>query len=179
MSLSVPSQSKIPVRMSSSPAISCLLFLSQLRLSPTLLSPYDLMMIWYLFLWPMPRITAIPSSSQFYATSSLLPSGRSPLGGPLWEVGGSLLFSLVHSPHPSSLALETFPEEQDFLWRYQHTLICQTCRDMNCRPSSLANNSNFSLFGPPWWYSGISHFLLLFLILVISQLQWSPVIISC
>ena len=33
----------------------------------------------------------------------------------LWEVGDSLLFSLVHSSCPLSLALETFPEEQDFL----------------------------------------------------------------
>ena len=40
---------------------------------------------------------------------------RLSLGGPLWEVGGRLLFSPVHSPRPLSLALETFPEEQDFL----------------------------------------------------------------
>ena len=66
--------------MSSSPANSCLLFLSQLRLSPTLFSsydPYDDMI--FIIMTFMPRITAIPSSSQLYATSSSLPSGR-------WEV---------------------------------------------------------------------------------------------
>ena len=67
----------------------------------------------------------------------------------LWEVGGRLLFSPVRSPRPSSLALETFPEEQDFLQRYQRTLVCWTCRNWNRHPLSLADNPNFGLFGPP------------------------------
>ena len=73
----------------------------------------------------MPGITAIPPPSRLYAPSSPLPHYplggtlwevlRLSLGGPLWEMGGCLLFGPVRSPRPSSLALETFPEEQDFL----------------------------------------------------------------
>ena len=63
----------------------------QLRLSPTLLPPHSFhfmtfMMTQYLCLRPMPGITAIPPPSQLYTPSSSLPFGRSPLGGPLWEV---------------------------------------------------------------------------------------------
>ena len=140
------------------------------------------MTIWYLCLWPMPGITAISPPSRLYVPSSPLP--HYPLGGTLWEVlqlslGGRLLFGPVRSPRPLSLALETFPEEQDFLWRYGRTLICQTCHDRNCCPSSMADNPDFGLFGPP---DGIAVFLIFyyyFSYLGLSRLRWSPVIISC
>ena len=81
----------------------------------------------------------------------------------LWEVGGSLLFGLVCSPRPLSLALETFPEEQDFLWRYWCTLICQTCYDTNRCPV-FGQQPWLWLIWPSWWHGGIFHFLLLFLL---------------
>ena len=161
--------------MSSSPANSCLLFLSPTQVVPHSFQLMTLTTIWYLFLWPYAWDYRHPTTittlrSVFLASLWEVPSRR-------WEV----VFYLVQftSPYPLSLALEMFPEEQDFLWRYQRTLICWTCCDANRRPLSLADNPDFGLFGPLWWYSGISHFLLLFLILVISQLRWSPVIIGC
>ena len=149
--------------MSSSPANSCLLFCLQLRLSPTLLSsyePYDDMIFMFMthardYRHPTTITTLRPV---FLATLWEVPFGRSPQG-PLWEVGGCLLFGPVHSPCPSSLALETFPEEQDFLWRYQHTLVCRTHRNRNRRPSSMADNPDLGLFGPP---DGIAVFLIFY-----------------
>ena len=72
----------LSVRMSSSPAISCPLFLSQLRLSPTLFSLYDLYdnTIFILMTsWP-----GLPPSPHHYNSMPCLP--HFPLGGPLWEV---------------------------------------------------------------------------------------------
>ena len=99
------------VRMSSSPANSCLLFCLQLRLSPTLLSsydPYDDMIFMFMtHAWDYRHPTTITTLRPvFLAPLWEVPSGR-------WEV----VFYSVRSasPRPSSLALETFPEEQDFL----------------------------------------------------------------
>ena len=68
------------VRMSSSPANSCLLFLSPTQVVPTLLSSYD----------PCPGLP--PSHHHHDSTpifpSSSLPSGRYPLGGPLKTPSG-------------------------------------------------------------------------------------------
>ena len=53
----------------------------QLRLSPTLLSSYDLYDDMIFILMTHAQDYHHPSSSRLYAPSSLLPFGRSPLGG--------------------------------------------------------------------------------------------------
>ena len=79
------------VRMSSSPADSCLLFCLQLRLSPTLFSsydPYDAMIFMFMTYAPgLPPSHTITILRPVFP-SSTLPSGRYPLGGPLMTLFG-------------------------------------------------------------------------------------------
>ena len=95
------SEVMFPVRMSSSPANSCLLFLSPTQVVP----PHSfhfmtLMMIWYLFLWP--SCLGLPPS---FTITTLRPVFLTPL----WEVGGSLLFSLVRLSSPFVFGLGDVP----------------------------------------------------------------------
>ena len=169
-------------------------------LSPTQVVPHILFILWPLWRYdiyvhdPCPGL--LPSHHHHDSTPRLplfptnlweVPFGRS-LYDSLWEVGGCLLFGPVRSPCPSSLALETLPEEQDFLWRYWHTLICQTCCNRNRCLSSIADNPNLSLFGPPgdlavylifYYYFSYLIFYYYFSYLSLSRLRWSPVIIGC
>ena len=83
----------------------------QLRLSPTLLSsydPYDVMIFMFMtHAWDYRHPTTITTLCPvFLASLWEVPFGR-------WEV---VFYSVwFASPYPSSLALEMFPEEQDFL----------------------------------------------------------------
>ena len=172
------------VRMLPSPAYLCpSLLCPNSDCPPHSFGPTTLCPLWWYDIYSYDPCPGIPPSLHHHNSILCLPC--SPLGGPLWEVPSGrweVVFYLVWFvfPHPSSLALGTFPEEQDFLWRYQHTFVCWTCCHVNCWPLSLADNSNLGLSSIFWWYSSTSHFLLLFLLaLVNSWLQWSLVIISC
>lgn len=79
----------------------------QLRFVPTFLWPNDSYDHYdHYDLWPMHKDTTI------------LPHHSFMLHLPLWEV---VFYPVqIAFPHPSSLALETFPGEQDFLWRYTY-----------------------------------------------------------
>ena len=63
---------------------------------------------------PMPRLPPSPSPSRLYATSSLHLQSRR------WE--GVLYLVQFAFPRPSSLALGTFPEEQDFSLKFAGVL---------------------------------------------------------
>ena len=118
-------------------------------------TPFILWLLWRYDIYVYDPCLGLLPSHHHHNSTPRLP--HFPLGGPLWEVGGCLLFGLVCSPRPLSLALETLKNKTSF--EYQHTLICRTCRNQNRHPSSLADNPDFGLFSPP---DGIAVFLIFY-----------------
>ena len=175
--------------MSSSPADSCLLFCLQLRLSPTLLSsydPYDDTIFMFMthaqdYRHPTTITTLRPSSP-----SSTLPSGRYPLGGPTTlfgrsSLGGGRLSSIRSGSFslPFVFGLGDIPRRTRLPLKISAYSHLPDLPRLEPSPIVYGRQPQLRPIRPSWWLSGISHFLLLFLLSGLSRLWWSPVIIGC